>query len=164
MGNSKIITLLALLIMLSTLQLSAQLFVTLEPTFFRPGLLYNKQFKTVGAYTHAWYGNIQGVHGDGGVFYTDNIKLGIGLSLKTDGLCPMLGINRNWFFNINEDDRIIQTGLIKKYSVEVGVMLRHRRFTGLMMTDPFNWESIIGVSYNFGDKRCPAYKRKHKHK
>jgi len=117
-------------------------------------LLYNQQFNKIGVYSHAWWGDIKGQHEDGGIFYTENAKLGLGISIKTRGMCPYIGVNRNWFYNTNTDDRIIQLDKIHKYSFEVGFSLNVKeRLTSIMITDILNWESIIGFSYQFKNKR-----------
>ena len=140
---------------LISLSLNAQVFVSLEPVFLRPGLLYNYTTKTVGVYGKVWYGNIKGR--DGSKFNTNNIKCGLGLSYKTKGLKPYLGINYNYFFNTVSDDKVIDLDRIKKVSFDVGVSFDKRRFSLLMMTDFLNFESMIGISYKLKDKSHERY-------
>lgn len=151
-------TLLIIWLLLSTVVVNGQLYVILEPAFLRPGIVYNHSMEKIGIWGKIWYGNIRGVHPDGGTFYTDNIKTSIGISTPYDGARWFVGVNYNLFFNTNEDNRLVQLDDVESVSLDIGVSLTRGRFSAIMMTDPFNWESCVGVSYTFKDQRCAAYK------
>ena len=158
-----------ILLLLTKITAIGQMFITIEPMFFRVGILYNQPINKIGVYGHAWYGDIKGTDDMGEKFYTDNVKVGLGLSYKTMNLIsesiwlvPYVGINYNHFFNTTTNDKIIQLDRIKKVSFEVGASFKHNRFTLLMMTDFINWESMIGVSYKLKVKPCAVYNRNHK--
>jgi hypothetical protein len=142
-------TSLTLLLLTISIYANSQVFITLEPAFLRPGVLYNLPTKRpFSVYGKAWYGNIKGEHPDGGKFYTDNIKVGMGVSHKEDRYFTWyVGVNYNYFFNTKTDERICRLDRINRVSIDIGASLRSRRFTLLFLTDPLNWESSIGVSY-----------------
>jgi hypothetical protein len=154
----KTIYLIILLVLTSRL-CNSQIYLILEPSFIRPGILYNYNFNDIGIWSKVWYGNIKGEHSDGSAFYADNIKVSTGISKFYDGANWYAGINYNHFFNVNEDSRIIQLDRIHRISFDIGVSLTRGRFSAIMMTDILNWESCIGISYRFKDYRCAAFKK-----
>ena len=126
-----------------------QLFATLEPTFQRPGLLYNTQGQ-VGLYGKAWYGNMNRPEG----FHAQNIKIGVGLSfldyhpLSDVRARWLIGINYNYFFDV-ENSTKINVNRVHVPSADLGIIVIMGRFSLLIMEDLFNWESCLGVSFKF---------------
>jgi hypothetical protein len=122
----------------------AQLFVTIDPAFFKTGILYNQKVNdVVGCYARAQYGRINLDD-----FYTDNIKVGSGISLSMgNGGTFYVGTNYNHFFNTKNDNPKIDIDRVSILSFDIGMSLTTGRFTMLLMTDPINWESIVCFSY-----------------
>jgi len=141
--------LLILLLLSLKLSLNAQLFVTIEPAHFRPGIMYGQNFDKFGLYAKAWYGTIKSKK-DMPYFYTKNIKVGLGTSYKINGLGRVyVGINHNYFFN-SYNLEISGVNKIHKTSFDIGISgTVAGRFSILLMSDIWNWESNIGVGFNF---------------
>ena len=132
-----------LFLILFPLTASGQLFITLEPGFLRPGLMY-----AVGpVYVHAWHGDIRSRDD----FYTKNVKIGAGYALRVDDVCTVyFGPNWQRFYDTNWDASL---GAIRKVSLDIGASFRMNRTTLLFMTDLPNWESMIGLSYKFSSRK-----------
>jgi len=144
---------------------TAQLFITIEPAFLRPGVMYNQKTNHIGYYAHAWFGNIKGQSDDGAKFYTNNAKLGAGISIPCDQhLTWYAGLNAQTFFNTTYNSRVAQLSKVKHFSCDLGVSLRRNRFTLLFITDPLNWETMAGISYRLKTKPCSAYNTPKKYK
>lgn len=136
-----------LFFLLFPLTASGQLFITLEPGFLRPGVMY-----TVGpAYAHVWHGDIRG----DGDFYTKNVKIGAGYALHVDHVCTVyFGPNWQRFYDTNQgQNRAVNLNSIREFSVDIGGSFRMNRTTLLFMTDFPNWESMIGLSYRFSSSK-----------
>jgi hypothetical protein len=107
-----------------------------------------------------WYGDIRGYnYADSSNFYTQNIKLSAGISLSKRNAKFYFGLNYNHFFDTQHNGYPIQLDRIHPISFDLGMSVKVRRFTGVMMTDILNWESCIGVSYHFKQSKCPAFFR-----
>jgi hypothetical protein len=121
----------------------AQLFVTIDPAFLQPGILYNQKVNRVGYYVRIQCGNIKTDD-----FYTDNIKGGSGISLPVGyGGTVYAGANYNYFFNTEDNSFMVDLDRISLVSLDIGVSLNTKRFTMMIMLDPINWEAFIGFSY-----------------
>ncbi len=128
----------------------AQVFVTLEPSFLKPGILYNQKIGKIGLYSRVNYGNIKQ-----GEFYTDNVKVGMGMSipisskdkLNKNKLALYFGPNYNHFFNTSGDNSYINIDKVHPISIDIGISVTKGRFTILMMSDLINWKSLVGFSY-----------------
>ena len=154
-----------LLLMAICTPAAGQFFVTVEPAFFRVGGMYNLKSDHIGGYLHVWYGDIRGEHEDGSLFFTENIKIGGGVSIPhDDNFTWYAGLNYQRFFHTKEDIRIARLDRIKIISFDIGASLKHNRFTLLFLTDPLNWESMIGVSYRLKRSSCTAYPKHKNHK
>lgn len=154
-------TLLTISILFLSISLQAQLFFIIEPQFIRPGLMYNHDLKSFGLYSHVWAGNIKGnIEYGGGDFYTDNIKIAVGISSLPDDeqFKFYLGLNYNNFFNTKVNYNGLYNGKIildkvHKFSFELGISKSIGRVTMLMITDFLNWESLVGISINLKTKK-----------
>ncbi len=141
----------------------AQVFVTLEPSFFQAGILYNQKIGKmgkIGLYSRVNYGDIKQ-----GEFYTDNVKVGMGMSmpiskdeLNKNKLALYFGPNYNHFFNTSGSDSYINIDKVHPISIDIGISCTKGRFTVLMMSDLPNWESLVGFSYRFGHKHSGEQK------
>ena len=129
----------------------AQVFFTLEPSFFKVGILYNQKIgkmDKIGLYSRVNYGNIK----DEG-FYTDNVKVGIGMSIpirqsyEENKLALYFGPNYSHYFNTSGSNPTINLDKIYPISIDIGISLTKGRFTILLMSDLPNWESLVGFSY-----------------
>lgn len=144
----------------------AQVFLTLEPSFFQTGILYNQRMDKIGLYSRVNYGNIKQKG-----FYTDNVKVGIGMSIpiSKDKFALYFGPNYNYFFDTSERDSYINIDKVHSISIDIGISRTKGRFTILMMSDLPNWESLVGFSYRFGHKHkaeqevCKIGKKRFKH-
>jgi hypothetical protein len=138
-------------IVLLSMTINAQLFVIIEPQYFRPGILYNHNFETFGLYGYSWYGNISEENGEY-KFYAQNIKMGLGISFFTEeSINFYLGINHNYFFDYTKQSPIANIDNIIKTCFDVGMSGKvSSRVTFLFLIDMWNWESSIGINYKFG--------------
>lgn len=145
-----------LLITASLVALSArsQVFVTVDPSFFKVGAMYNYRLEKIGFYGRGEYGDV--VEQD---FYTENVKIGTGVSLRTrEGAQFFLGLNYNHFFHTVDNSLAVNIAMVSPVSFECGVAAKFGRITMLIMTDPVNWESCVGISFSLTKtRRQPQY-------
>lgn len=137
-----------LFVLIALIKVSGQVFVTIEPAHFRPGILYNHQFSTFGIYAKTWYGDIQ-KRTPYDYFYTQNIKIGLGTSFKlTEESNGYFGMNRSYYFGYSKKSELSDLNKVHKVSFDVGVDFKVTdHLTLLMMSDLLNWESCIGINY-----------------
>jgi hypothetical protein len=137
----------------STIAVKAQLYITVEPAYFRPGILYN--YVPVeygcGVYGKIWYGDIQKKTAYDH-FYTQNIKVGFGVSFCLNERSKIfLGVNQNYYFDYTKESTLVNWNNVHYISFDIGVDMRiSERFAFLMMSDLLNWESIIGINFKLG--------------
>jgi hypothetical protein len=138
-------------VILLSITTNAQIFVTIEPQYFRPGILYNHDFETFGLYGYSWYGDIKEENGID-KFYVQNIKVGAGFSFfMSEGPHFYLGINHNYFFDYTKQSPVINLNKIIKTCFDVGMSGKiSKRVSFLFLIDMWNWESSIGINYKFG--------------
>lgn len=132
---------LLLLLAVSTLA-SSQVFVTVEPLQFQPGLVVSND----DVYLRARYGNINKLGVD-----VDYYKLGAGIRFPVEYDVDMLiGINYNRFDVIKEESLYVDLNNVKEVSVEAGLILELTdRIKILALTDFINWETDMGIAYKF---------------
>ena len=148
---------LLIIVSLVFVNINAQFFVTINPAqgHFNPGALVNIEFyKNIGVFGNAVYGNIKYFDGE---FEINQFKYGVGLSYKTNSkFSALIGINRCIFSQEHNTNQIIDISRYKKTSLVIGIhtkiIMQRRYFYISMMTDPFNWESSIGVGVNINKK------------
>jgi hypothetical protein len=135
-------------------------YVTVDPNFFKPGILYNQQFivrssdykyeYVAGVYGKVQYGNINptGLH-------ADNLKGSLGVSLVAFAVdCRLfLGGNYNYFYNVYGANPFVDINRVHPVSFEWGVSKILDRWEILMINDPINWETSLGVTYKFNHLR-----------
>lgn len=125
-----------------------QIFVLIDPGVRRAGMMYNKKFREhrAGLYLKAQYGILKVPD-----FYTESYKAGAGVSFKISGGGRVyFGINYNHFFNTVDDCYQINLDNIEPVSIDIGLSSGNEaRFKLLFITDPINWESSIGFTYQF---------------
>jgi hypothetical protein len=130
---------------------NAQLFFTIDPAFFSPGLLYNYSFEKFGIYTQARYGNITQTS-EYEYFHTQSIKVGAGISIPVTyekDIKIYVGYKHSYFYD-TKNASIGNVNRIKKNCFDVGVSGKvSDKVSILLMTDFLNWESLIGVTYKF---------------
>jgi hypothetical protein len=137
-----------LFIMFLTIVVKAQLFITIEPAYFRTGIVYNHNFHKFGLYGKIWYGDIRKkIECD--YFYTQNIKTGIGASFPIpDKAFFYIGINRSFFFDYTKNSTLNNIDNIIKTSFDLGISGKlTQKFSILFMSDLWNWESCIGLNF-----------------
>jgi hypothetical protein len=137
---------LVVLISILTTTINAQLFTVMGVGPPKVGLLYNLPITTPGIYMKTMYGWV-----DRYQFYSDNIRVGAGLSIpiEKDNFAVYVGGNYNYFFNIKDNSPFIDLSLIHKLSFDVGVSKTINKFTILLMYDFLNREPVVGVTYRF---------------
>jgi hypothetical protein len=138
------------LLLFSTIA-SSQLYLLVDPAMRRAGLLYNQKFKQskIGLYTKCQYGVINVPD-----FYTKSIKAGAGVSFRfgTDQRI-YFGLNYNYFFQTVNDTWYIDLSRVEPVSIDIGIASGNEmRFKILFMTDPVNWETSLGFSYQFKNR------------
>jgi len=126
----------------------SQVYLLIDPAIRRAGLLYNQGFKEskIGVYAKCQYGVINVTD-----FYTKSIKAGAGVSVRfgTDQRV-YFGLNYNYFFDTVDDAWDIDLSRIEPVSIDIGIASGNEmRFKIMFMTDPVNWETSIGFSYQF---------------
>jgi hypothetical protein len=126
-------------------KVNAQLFITIDPSFLKVGLLYNQNInKSYGLYCRGEYGDKKGYG-----FYTENVKVAAGISFNIPIDAKLhLGINYNYYFNHTNDPASYKIlNKVAPVMCEIGITKTVDRFSLLFLLDPYNWESLIGLSY-----------------
>ena len=127
-----------------TATINCQVFFTIEPFTFKPGILYHKEINQLGVYGLAQMGEIEQYN-----FYSRTYKAGAGISFKYDKANILVGINRNHYFDTRNESLNVDLSRVKKISFDLGLIVKPGRLAFCAITDPLNWETSLGLGYNF---------------
>lgn len=141
-------------LLLTFSQIKSQVFVTTNPMqgHHNIGTLINKSIdKDVGIYANILYGNV--IYKD---FKCNSLKLGAGISYTIPNdhkdIHLLLGMSSNNLYNINNNNPYINTDRHNHTSVNIGFFADlpfKRKPKILFLTDINNWESQLGIGFNF---------------
>lgn len=148
-----------ILLLLLSHKISGQVFIILEPQFFRPGVMVHVPTQQrVGVYGKAWYGDMY-KHSPWGTFYAQNIKVSAGISyelrkkkLEDPTFRVVAGIYKSYYFDVS-DNGVVPVSKLHRVRGEIGWIITDRRVSITAITDPWTWETCFGVSYRFRSPR-----------
>lgn len=160
----KKLTLIIICILLTCIQINAQIFATFEPVYKRFGIVNSNFFRKFGVYEHVRYGDItvKTVQND---FHTKNIKIGVGLTfpiiIEETNTYFYIGINHNYFYDYVRTYSLGNINNVVRTSFDLGISSNlTKKIYFLFISDIWNWDSSIGIGYKFFKTKKRRYVRK----
>ena len=122
--------------------IDAQAFITIEPGFGQPGLMYAD--KQIPMYCRIRHGSVKTTH-----TVANYAKFSGGVTIPTNTVKIMAGITYGHLYN-RRVVPAVDLSAHKKISIEIGWIGKLTDHLFIMaVTDPINWETDFGISIPF---------------
>jgi hypothetical protein len=135
----KTISILLLLLITGSIYIQAQLFLTIQPSFFELGSAYNYEFNKLGIYSTLNYGHV--------LEQPKHVSLSVGLSFKFEDYSILSGVKKNYF---NEYFSLVDPYNSEEFSIEAGLIIHEKklgRISLIFITNLFHLNTRLGIGY-----------------